>query len=94
MNIEEIKKISESLTDESMLQFKGGTTVKGAIEVSTVIMNCCEEYNKGYLEGRNNIVAAFAGAMILGGTIGVTSIIIANRLIKKLNSNKQSEQIK
>ena len=92
MNIEEIKKISESLTDESMLQFKGGTTVKGAIEVSTVIMDCCENYNKGYLEGRNNVVAAFAGAMILGGTIGMTSIILANKIIKKINSKNKTDQ--
>ena len=75
-----------------MLQFKDGTTVKGGIEVSTVILNCCEEYNKGYLEGRNNIVAAFAGAMILGGTIGMTSIILANKIIKKINSKNKTDQ--
>lgn len=89
MNIEEIKKISELITDESMLQFKGGATVKGAIEVSTVIMKCCEEYNEGYLEGKNNVIAAFAGAIILGGAIGVTSIILAKKLSKKLNSKKE-----
>ena len=92
MNIEEIKKISESLTEESMLQFKDGLTVKGAIEVSTVIMNCCEEYNNGYLEGRNKMVAAFVGTMILGGAIGGMSVIIAKKTIKKLNSNKQSKE--
>ena len=92
MDIETIKEISELLTDESMLQFKGGTTVKGAVEVSTVIMNCCEEYNKGYLEGRNNVVAAFSGAMILGGAIGVTSIILAKKLNGKLKSKKEQPE--
>ena len=92
MDIEEIKNISELLTDESMLQFKGGATVKGAVEVSKVIMNCCEEYNKGYLEGRNIAVAAFAGAMIIGGTIGVTSVMLANKLSKKLKSKKEQSE--
>ena len=92
MNIEAIKEISESLTDESILQFKGGTTVKGAVEVSTVIMNCCEEYNKGYLEGRNIAVAAFAGAMVLGGAIGLTSVILGKKLIRKINSKKETQE--
>ena len=89
MNIEEIKKISEMITDESIIQFKSGQTIKGAIEVSTIIMNCCENYNEGYLEGRNNVLAAFAGAMILGGTIGVVSVILSKKIIKKLNSKKE-----
>ena len=92
MNIEAIKEISELLTDESVLQFKGGTTVKGAVEVSTVIMHCCEQYNEGYLEGRNNVVAAFAGAMVLGGAIGLTSVILGRKLIKKLNSKKETQE--
>ena len=92
MNIEAIKEISELLTDESMLQFKGGTTVKGAVEVSTVIMHCCEQYNEGYLESRNITIAAFAGAMILGGAIGLSSVMLGRKLIKKLNSKKETQE--
>lgn len=92
MDIKAINEISEMITDESMIQFKNGKTIKGAVEVSTIIMNCCENYNKGYLEGRNNNIVAFAGAMILGGIISTSSIIISKKVINKLNSKKQSEK--
>ena len=94
MNLEEIKKISELITDESMIQFKDGKTINGATEVTTIIMQCCEEYNKGYLEGRNNVVAAFVGASILGGIIGVGSIILAKKFSKKLNSKCETSKQK
>ena len=92
MNIKEINKISEMLTDESMIQFKNGPTIKGAVEVSTVIMHCCEEYNDGYLEGRKIMKAAITGVMILGGTIGIVSVISTKKIIKKLNSKKEQSE--
>lgn len=83
MDIQTIKEMSELITDESMIQFKNGKTIKGAIEISTIIMNCCENYNKGYLEGRNNVLAAFVGAAFLGGAIGIMSVITTKKLVKK-----------
>ena len=41
---------------------------------------------------KNYGVVAFAGAMILGGTIGLTSVMLGRKLIKKLNSKKETQE--
>ena len=55
-------------------------------------MHCCEEYNDGYLEGRKIMKAAITGVMILGGTIGIVSVISTKKIIKKLNSKKEQSE--
>ena len=88
---EDWKIVSEFFTDESKLVFKDGTIMEGAEEVGKHLLRCCEEYNKGYLEGKSK-VALFYGAMVLGGAIGVVSVISARKLIKKLNSKKETQE--
>ena len=92
-NIEAIQRISEYITDESMIQFKDGKTIKGATEVTTLIMQCCEEHNKGYLEGLNlSLNRKFIGAMLIGGAIGISSVLITQSYLKRKSQTINQKQ--
>lgn len=88
MNIQEIKRMSEHIADDSIIKFKDGTTVKGAMGVSAIIIQCCEDYNNGYLEGMNDRNEVFTKNINLGFIVGIGAFLTTLHLIKKRNSKK------
>lgn len=65
------------ITDESQICFANGEKVTGAKDVSEVILKCCEQYNTGYMGGRNVILytGIFIGGLVAGTAIGVSQLI-------------------
>ena len=63
--------IERFFTDDTVLVFTNGNTVKGAKEVSNAIMGCCRAYTAGYMKATAPII------LVTGAVIGgVTTIIV------------------
>lgn len=62
-------------TDDTVLVFVNGDTVKGAKEVGNVIVGCCRAYTAGYMKVTTPIILV-TGA-VLGA--GITTIVVGVR---------------
>jgi hypothetical protein len=87
MDIEQLKEVSDLLTDESTIQFKNGKTIKGAKEVSVIILKCCEQYNEGYIEEIKEKFSKIGIGVLIGVGISLSSIVLYN-----LNKNKHKQK--
>ena len=77
--------IEEFFTDETTLVFTDGNIVKGAKEVSGVIMNCCRAYTAGYMKAVSPYILV-AGAVIGAGTVTVV-VAVQNEIKDKKIQN-------
>ena len=79
-NIIDLKNgIKQFLTDDSLIKFCDGKTVKGSEDVSNFIANACDSYLKGFLEGKNIQFKKGLTQGIIAGVLGNSISLIKFR---------------
>ena len=81
-----MKEISSLLTEDSVINFATGETIKGSEEVADFILKMCESYTDGYMKGAVTRlgVGVALGVAITGGILVLGQIIKSKRESKKL----------
>lgn len=72
------------LTDESTICLTNGEKITGTKDVSKLLLECCEEYNAGYIRGMKIIIfAGIMGGLVTGSIIGMNKIIKRKKKTQK-----------
>lgn len=82
-----MKGFEQFLSDESVLVAANGETLKGAKNVGSAIVSCCERYNQEYMRV---FTRAFVKHLGLGVGIGLVGII-AIEIMDRRKLKKKSE---
>ena len=84
--------ISKLLTEDSMLGFTNGDQIKGAEEVSEVILNCCREYNKAYNDTKKQLFVNDVRSGLVTVGIFVVVGLGVNYIIKRIKKSKSIKE--
>lgn len=87
-----MNKISSLLTETSMLEFTNGEQVKGANEVSEIILHCCREYNSAYnyTKKKQFVTEVLSGLVIVGVGLGINYIVKHIKKSKKIEIKEEA----
>jgi len=87
-----MNEITKHFTEDSMLEFTYGEQIKGAEDVSEVIMSYCRDYNKGYMNKLKEltVIGACGTLVIIGTGLGIKYIIKHIKKSKKEISKEEA----
>lgn len=86
-----MKEIASCLTDACVLELPNGERIEGAEKVAKVIIRCCEEYNKGFIEG---VLKFSLKGFAIGAGITITGLVIHKTIKSRKNKSKKLKEEK